>query len=52
MLVDINIVMRVFMKNLHTKCRLVGGEQPQLKVSMQALCEFSQFFSFSLGEEF
>ena len=27
------------------------GERPQLKVLMQALWEFSPFFSFSLGEE-
>ena len=29
----------------------IGGERQQLKVPMQALWEFSHFFSFSLGEE-
>ena len=52
MLVDIDIIMRVFMKKPHSKCLLIGGERPQLKVPMQALWEFSPFFSFSLGEEF
>ena len=52
MLVDIDIIMRVFMKKLHSKCLKIGGERPQLKVPMQALWEFSPFFSFSLGEEF
>ena len=51
MLVDIDIIMRVFMKKPHTKCLYIGGERLQLKVPMQALWEFSPFFSFSLGEE-
>ena len=53
MLVDIYIyiIMRVFMKKPHTKCLLIRGERPQLKVAMQALWEFSPFLSFSLGEE-
>ena len=47
MLVDIDIIMRVFIKkNLHKY-----GERLQCKVPMQALWEFSPFFAFSLGEE-
>ena len=44
MLVDIDIIIRVFMKK-------IGEGRPQLKGPMQALWEFSHFFSFSLGEE-
>ena len=51
MLVDIDIIMRVFMKKSHTKYLQIGGERTQLKVPMQALWEFFSFFSFSLGEE-
>ena len=51
MLVDIDIIMKVFMKNLHTKCLKIGGERPQLKVPMKALWECSPFLYFSLGEE-
>ena len=51
MLVDIDIIMRVFMEKPHTKCLQIGGGRPQQKVPMQALWEFSPFFSFSLGEE-
>ena len=29
----------------------IGGERSQLKVPIQALREYSHFFSFSLGEE-
>ena len=51
MLVDIDIITRVLMKkNPYTKCLQIGGEKPQLKV-MQALREFSHFFSFSHDEE-
>ena len=51
MLVDIDIIMRVFMKKPHTKCLQIGGERTQLKVPMQVLWDLSPFFSFSLGEE-
>ena len=51
MLVDIDIIMRVFMKKPHVKCLYIGGERPPLKVHMQALWEFSPFFSFSFAEE-
>ena len=48
---DIDIIMRVFIKNSYSKYLQIGGERPQLKVPMKALCEFSHFFSFSLGKE-
>ena len=51
MWVEIEILMRVFMKNPHTKCLEIGGEWPQLYVPMRALWEFSPFLSFSLSEE-
>ena len=51
MLVDIDIIMRVFMKKTSFQMSINRGEQPQLKVPMQALWEFSPFFSFSLSEE-
>ena len=51
MLVDIDIIMRVFIKNQHIKCLQIGGERSQLNMSMKALWEFSLFFYFSLGEE-
>ena len=51
MLMDIDIIMRVFIKNSHTICLQIGEEQTQLKVLMQVLCEFSPFFSFSPNEE-
>ena len=37
MLVDIDIIMRVFMIIFYTKCLYIAGEQLQLKVLMQAL---------------
>ena len=40
-----------FYKNPHTECILIGKERPQFKVPMQALQEFSPFFSLFLGEE-
>ena len=50
-LVDINIIMRVFKKKLQTRYLYIRGERPQLKMPTQALCKFSPFVSFSLGEE-
>ena len=43
MLVDIDIIMSVFIKNLNTKCLKIRGERPQLKVTLRF------FFLFSLS---
>ena len=37
MLVAIDIIMRVILKNPHTKYLKIGGERSQLKVPIQAL---------------
>ena len=34
MLMDIDIIMIIFMKNVQTKCLEIGGERLQLEVSM------------------
>ena len=51
MLVDIDIIMRVFMKKTSYQISKNKGRTTTNKVPMQALWEFSPFFSFSLGEE-
>ena len=35
MLINIDIMMRVFMKNLCTKCLEIEGKQPQFKVPIE-----------------
>ena len=50
MLVDIDIIMKVFMKKTAYQM-FINGKRPQLKVLMQTLWEVSPFFSFSLGKE-
>ena len=50
-LIDIDIIIMIFMKNSNTKCLQIRLERPQIKVLMQALSEFSAFLLFSLGEE-
>ena len=37
MLVDMDIIMRIFVKKVYIKYLSIGGERPQLKVPMQAL---------------
>ena len=51
MLVNIDIIMRVFTKKSTYQISIIGGERSQLKVPLKVLWEFSHFFSFSLGEE-
>ena len=45
MLVDIDIIMRVFMKSSRTKVSMQAlWEQPQLKVPIKSLREFSPYY--------
>ena len=51
MLVDIDIMMRVFMKKISYQMSINRKRTTTTQGPMQALCEFSPFFSFSLSEE-
>ena len=51
MLVDINIIMRVFMKKTSYQMSINRGITTTTQGGHASLVEFSPFFYFSLGEE-
>ena len=51
MLVDIDIIIRVFMKKPHKKYLKIGGERPQLKVPIVRIVGILSFLLFLSCEE-